>query len=183
MRVHGTAVNCTRWVTSCRQTQSRKSVGSTRSWRSTLTMFGATSSNWPSGRSKNSNWPSTLPDRKPTIAPAWTPVTRPPTASPKEPTLPALLSRSTSGVMTVFMPAVLTSIQPCRSTTRVSAVTGGSLSSVISATWPAATSASSYSWATTASAAARSVGGGDGLSRLAVLAASSQLMSAAIGRA
>ncbi len=30
-RSHGTAVNCVRWVTSCRQTQSRKSLGSTSS--------------------------------------------------------------------------------------------------------------------------------------------------------
>ena len=28
-RSHGTAVNCTRWVSSCMQTQSRKSAGST----------------------------------------------------------------------------------------------------------------------------------------------------------
>ena len=39
-RSHGTAVNCTRCVTSCRHTHSRKSCGSTLSWRSTATRFG-----------------------------------------------------------------------------------------------------------------------------------------------
>ena len=48
-RIHGTAVNCTRCVSSCRHTQSRKSVGSTPSSRSTWTMFGATSSSRPDG--------------------------------------------------------------------------------------------------------------------------------------
>ena len=47
LRSHGTAVNWTRWVSSCRQTQSRKSVGSTWSSRSTCTMFGATRSSRP----------------------------------------------------------------------------------------------------------------------------------------
>ena len=61
--IQGTAVNCTRWVSSCRQTQSRKSCGSASSSRSACTMFGATSSSRPCspGASWNgSNWPEHL---------------------------------------------------------------------------------------------------------------------------
>ena len=79
-RIHGTAVNCTRWVSSCRHTQSRKSCGSAPSSRSTCTMLGATSSSRPDGSKNGSNWPSTLPARKPSSAPTSAPVTREPTA-------------------------------------------------------------------------------------------------------
>ncbi len=40
---HGLARNCTRWVTSCRHTHSRKSAGDTRSCRSTAITLGYTS--------------------------------------------------------------------------------------------------------------------------------------------
>ena len=84
-RSQGTAVNCTRWVSSCRQTQSRKSLASTSSSRSAWTMLGATSSSRPDRRRpsvvKGSNWPSTLPARKPSRAPTSRPVMREPTAA------------------------------------------------------------------------------------------------------
>ena len=79
-RIHGTAVNCTRWVSSCRQTHSRKSVGFAPISRSTCTMLGATSSSRPAGSWNGSNWPSTLPPRKPSTAPTSAPVMREPTA-------------------------------------------------------------------------------------------------------
>ena len=47
----GAGANWVRWVTSCRQTQSRKSPGSTSSSRSVATMFGATSVSRPAGAS------------------------------------------------------------------------------------------------------------------------------------
>ena len=76
---HGTAVNCSWWVTSCRQTQSRKSAGSTPSFRSVATMLGATSSSRPPVP-KISYWPSTREERKASSPPAWTPVAREPMA-------------------------------------------------------------------------------------------------------
>src|SRR6266496_6868647 len=173
-RSHGIAVNCTRCVTSCTHTHSRKSDASTWSCRSTLTRFGATSRSCPSCWSKNSNWPSTLPDRKPSTAPACMPVTRPPTDSATLPTLFAATSLSTSGVMTVRIPPALTSIHPARSTTRVSAVTGGSRRWVSSPTCAAATDAQWYSSPTTASASAADTCGGGGLRLLADRAARSQ---------
>src|ERR1022692_4093448 len=68
-RSHGTEVNWVRCVSSCRQTQRRKSLGLTPSSRSTITMFGATSVSRPGGASgvgasgsggrNSSYWPST----------------------------------------------------------------------------------------------------------------------------
>lgn len=55
--------NWTRWVTSCRHTHNRKSLGFTRSARSTVTTFGATSSRVPLSPVKGSYWPRIAEDR------------------------------------------------------------------------------------------------------------------------
>ena len=149
-RIQGTAVNCTRWVTSCTHTHSRKSLGSSFNARSTATRFGATSSSCPSGREKNSYWPSTLPDRKASTAPAWAPVTRPPTAVVSRPGCLVATSLAVNGSITVDMLATLASIQPGRSVTTVAAVTAGSVSRVSSVTRAAARSVAWRSSATTA---------------------------------
>ena len=96
-RIHGTAVNCTRWVSSCRHTHSRKSVGSASSSRSTCTMFGATSSSRPSGSWNGSNWPSTLPPRNPSRPPTSAPVTWEPTAGVIPLAASSSVSLSTTG--------------------------------------------------------------------------------------
>ena len=150
------------------------------SCRSTATMFGATSSSWPPGRSKNSNWPSTLPDRKPSTTPTCTPVSRPPMRSATLPTGFCSASRSTSGVITLRMPPALASIHAGRSTTRVAAVTGGSCRWVSSATWSAASAVARYSSPTTSSASRRDTAGDAGLNRLAARAATSQSISEAM---
>ena len=111
-------------------------------------MFGRHQQQLPSARSKNSNWPSTLPDMKPSTAPACAPVILLPTASTIGLDGLFAASFSTSGFISVAMPDALTSTQPGRSTTRVIAVTGGSVSRVSSATCPAATSALPRSSAT-----------------------------------
>ena len=77
----GTAVNCTRWVSSCMQTHSRKSSGSTPSSRSIWTMLGATSSSRGVPPGARSYCPSTLLARKASRAPASAPVTLPPTVA------------------------------------------------------------------------------------------------------
>ncbi|CAM5391439.1 hypothetical protein SGLAM104S_00548 [Streptomyces glaucescens] len=124
-------MNCVRWVSSCRHTQSRKSCGGTSSSRSTWTMFGATSSSRPpppapAGRSrvagaKVSYWPRTREARKDSSMPSSTPVTLPPTAPRTAP--PGELPRrscifSSSGRRISRKPATFARTQPGRSTTR-----------------------------------------------------------------
>ena len=124
-RSQGTAVNCSRWVLSCRQTQSRKSVGSAASSRSTLTMFGATSSSRPGlrrdRRPSGSYWPSTLPDRKPRTTPTCEPADArgPSPGSALRPVL-APASLAVSGAASTAMPSAVASTQPGRSTTSAS---------------------------------------------------------------
>ncbi len=130
-RSQGTAVNCVRCVSSCRQTQSRKSCGSTSSSRSTWTMLGATRSSRPppfspAGRSREagakvSYWPRTREDMKDSSMPTSTPVTLPPTAPRTAP--PGVPLRrscilSSSGLSSSRKPATLARTQPGRSTTR-----------------------------------------------------------------
>ena len=74
---HGLARNCTRWVTSCRQTHSRKSAGTTRSCRSTAITLGYTSSSSPPLSANGSYWPRMPDETNASTAPVWAPVTRP----------------------------------------------------------------------------------------------------------
>ena len=80
-RSHGTAVNCTRCVSSCMATHRRKSVGSTCMRRSAATMFGATSSRRGVPPGARSYCPSTLLERKASSPPISAPVTLPPIAA------------------------------------------------------------------------------------------------------
>ncbi len=130
-RIQGTAVNCTRCVSSCRHTHSRKSAGSTCSSRSTWTMFGATSSSRPWGAWKGSNWPSTLLARKPSSSPTSAPVTRDPTARETPLGAPFLSdSLSITGPRTVEKPSALACTHPRRSTTSTGAVRSSATSPV-----------------------------------------------------
>ena len=75
---HGLARNCTRWVTSCRHTQARKSAGITRNWRSTPITFGYTSRSSPPFDGRNgSYWPRMPCDTNASTAPVCAPVIRP----------------------------------------------------------------------------------------------------------
>ncbi len=115
-RIHGTAVNCTRWVSSCRQTQSRKSCGSAWSSRSTCTMLGATSSSRPSGSWNGSNWPSTFDARKPSTLPTSAPVTLEPMAAVSPVGGFFSVSLSTIGASSVANASALACTQLARST-------------------------------------------------------------------
>ena len=126
-RIQSTAVNCTRWVSSCRHTQSRKSCGSTSSWRSAWTMLGATSRSRPPsplGPSQNgSNWPRTLLDMNDISAPSSAPLIFSPTTRliPDGALLAAASLAMTGSIMTLNV-SRLASIQRGRSTTRTGAV-------------------------------------------------------------
>ena len=168
-------MNCTRWVSSCRQTQSRKSVGSTPSSRSTWTMLGATSSSRPAGSWNGSNWPSTREPRKPSSSPTSAPVTRDPIARPSGPGAPFFDEiLSTSGVRMVAKPSALACTQPARSTTRTGAVRSPALRPVKSRTRPVDLSASARSSATAASAWAREISGPSPANRDPIRTARSQ---------
>ena len=81
-RSHGTPVNCTAWVISWKTTHSSSSASSASKVRAASRRLGATSSS-RGGRSGSSSassyWPSTLRPMKPTIPPASTPMSTPPT--------------------------------------------------------------------------------------------------------
>ncbi len=127
-RSQGAAANCTRWVCSCRQTQSRKSAGSTLSSRSTAMMFGATSNRRPAAGAEEfsasaengSYWPRTLLERNARMAPSWLPVMAPLTlAAPgfRVPRRPSSIF-SIAGLSITAKLWVLALAQDARSTTR-----------------------------------------------------------------
>ena len=130
-RSQGTAVNWTRCVSSCKHTHSRKSDGSASSWRSTCTMFGATSNSRPCGSENGSNCPRTRDARKPSSAPTSAPVTREPMAC----VIPLggpffAASFAATGSMIFANPSALAWIQAGRSMTSTGAVSGGASSPV-----------------------------------------------------
>ena len=152
-RIQGTAVNCTRWVSSCRQTQSRKSAGSTSSSRSTWTTLGATRSSRPFGSKKGSNWPSTRLDMKPSSPPTSAAVIREPTAWVNAPGLPRRsVILSITGESRVAKPSAFAWIQAGRSTTSTGAVRSPASRPVNPRTYAVERSAPARSSATVAAA-------------------------------
>src|SRR4051794_9707634 len=174
-RIHGTAVNCTRWVSSCRHTQSRKSVGSTSSSRSTWTTLGATRRSRPLGSWNGSNWPRTRLDMNPRRPPTSAPVIREPTAwvnAPGSPRRSVILSMT--GVRRVENPSALAWIHAGRSTTRTGAVRSPASRPVKPRTYAVDRSAPSRSSATMAAASSDSTTGPDPASREPSVTASCQ---------
>ncbi len=181
-RSHGTAVNCTRWVSSCRHTHWRKSAGSRSSSRSTSTTLGATSSSWGVPPGARSYCPRTLLARKAISAPVSPPVTLPPTAAAAGPTGLVREARSLSwtGAIIPRIERTLASIHPPRSTTRAGSALAGACMRAVSATcWAERTAASRR--ARTASAASAGVTWGPrGTRRRPVAAAKSQSTSSVV---
>ena len=149
-RIHGTAVNCTRWVSSCRHTHRRKSVGSAPISRSTWTMLGATSSSRPSGAWNGSNCPSTLEPRNPSTPPTSAPVILEPIAAVTPVGGFFSVSLSTIGVSRVAKASALACTHPARSTTSTGAEWSRAVSPVNSRTSPVERSAPARSSATAA---------------------------------
>ena len=189
-RSQGAAANCTRWVCSCRHTQSRKSSGATLSSRSTEMMFGATSSSRPaagavefSASAENgSYWPRTLLERNARIAPSWLPVMAPPTLAAPGLTVPRRPSSifSMAGWSITAKLCVLALAHEARSTTRTeeSRRSRAASSPVMSWTCGTEMSAISRRFSTAAPISADPSEGPAGVRRAAVDAASSQLMRA-----
>ena len=172
---HGLAVNCTRWVSSCRHTHSRKSVGSAPISRSTWTMLGATSSSRPYGSWNGSNCPSTLLLRKPSIRPTSAPVTRVPTASANADGGPFFsMSLSTTGLRSLAKPSALARSQPLRSTTSTGAVPASVCSPVNSRTSGVERVAPSRSSTTAAAASSGDTSGPGPATRVPTVTAKSQ---------
>ena len=153
-RSHGTAVNCTRCVSSCMATHRRKSVGSTCMRRSAATMFGATSSRRGVPPGARSYCPSTLLERKASSPPISAPVTLPPIAAAVAlvDDFFVALSLSTTGSSIALNESTLTLIQPARSTTRASGASAGAVRALVSATGPMASAAAARRSATIAAA-------------------------------
>ena len=197
-RSQGTAVNCTRWVSSWRHTQRRKSCGSTSSCRSACTMLGATSISRPAAGTSpfapadpsqnGSNWPSTLPDMNDIRAPISAPLTFDPMArvAPVG-ALPSDSRRVSTGSISTRNVARLASTHRRRSTTRTGASADvpfcvGACSSVNSRTGASDVAAASRSSATT-SATCSGLMSGPGLeSRVAVWSATFQSIMASTVR-
>lgn len=140
----GAEENCTRCVTSCRQTQRRKSLGDTPSARSTATMFGATSNKVPSGPVNGSYWPRIAVDRNASIAPACTPAGLPASSLPPAGAPPVPVSWA--------MESAAATIQPGRSTILAVGTGRSSSNPLTSRTGASARSDASASSATTCSA-------------------------------
>ena len=189
-RSQGAAANCTRWVCSWRQTQSRKSSGSTLISRSTEMMFGATRSSRPAAGAvefsasaeKGSYWPRTLLERKARMAPSWLPVMAPLTlAAPgfRVPRRPSSIFSIAGWSMTAKL-WVLALAQEARSTTRTEESRRSRAASRPVMSWTCGTemSAMSRRLSTAAPISADPRVGPAGVRRAAVEAASSQLIRA-----
>ncbi len=154
-RSHGTAVNCTRWVSSCIATQRRKSVGSTSRRRSVATMLGATRSSRGVPPGARSYCPRTLLEKKASRPPISAPVTLLPMAAAVAllgwPFL-RVLSLSTTGSSIALNESTLASIQPARSTTSDAGASSGAVSRLVSATGPTAAVAAARRSATISAA-------------------------------
>ncbi len=153
-RSHGTAVNCTRWVSSCMATQSRKSQGSTPISRSAWTMFGATSSRRGLPVGARSYWPRIFVDINASKAPISAPVTLPPMdVSAAGPALGAPdWIFATTGSNRARIESTLAAAQPARSTTRTGADPGGETIRAVSATGATARRAAVRNASTTSAA-------------------------------
>ncbi len=175
-RSQGTAVNCTRWVSSCMHTHSRKSAGSTPSSRSTWTRLGATSMSRGVPPGARSYWPSTLPDMKASRAPASPPVTLPPKA--RMASVGGFFWWSTSlpntGSIKADIESALRAIQVGRSTTTAAGASPGACRRAVSATGCWACSVAWRTSATTWAASAAVTLGPGGTSRAPVALANSQ---------
>ena len=190
-RSHGTAVNCTRWVSSCRHTQSRKSCGSTFSCRSACTMLGATSIRRPPAllslvvpSQNGSNCPSTLPDMNDISAPISAPLSLEPMARAAPlGALPSDSRRASTGSMRMRNVARFASTQRRRSTTRMGASAETACRSVNSRTGASDFAAASRSSATTSATCSGLISGPGLDSRVAVWSATFQsIMTSTVRR-
>ena len=175
---HGTPPNCSRCVSSCRQTHIRKSCGSASSSRSACTMLGATSSSRPAPPpAKGSNCPSTLCARNASSPPTSSPVTREPTARAQGVTPLTVASRSSSGSARTAKPSTLACTHRARSTTSTGVRLGSASSPVKLETCSRERAAARRSPATASSASSAETTGPGRTSDWPALTARSQSMT------